>query len=324
MSDLIYNNMTFQANNEPAWHKKGTTFPDTVSLEMAFKALKSPQVLELALQAIIDANNTIDVTTGKTLFLVTDDNQVKELSTVPKTYTVVQPETALNAFKPLIDAKLVELETGGWLKNGIFWLQAKLANAVAEVVPNDIIQKRMLLFTDYNRVYSATFKGHTNRVVCWNTIQPAIAEDSNFNFKFKHTASVNDNIENSIKLVKASLEAFTQNIEVYKQLTKVKLTAQNMKDYYWNVFAPEAVTKEEKDARPKIKSKVERVIDLAEIRREYSPAVLGTAWHAYNAVSHYLSHDSTKNDDKRLQSLWFGKGNELNQRAMNLATAMIN
>jgi hypothetical protein len=49
----------------------------------------------------------------------------------------------------------------------------------------------------------------------------------------------------------------------------------------------------------------------------------GTAWGAYNAVSQYVDHDKKyQSADTRLNSVWFGAGNDLKQDAYAAALAM--
>jgi hypothetical protein len=49
----------------------------------------------------------------------------------------------------------------------------------------------------------------------------------------------------------------------------------------------------------------------------------GTAWGAYNAVSEYADHQARyKTADSRLNSAWFGAGNDLKQEAYTAALAL--
>lgn len=324
MPALVENGWTFQANNEPAWHKEGTTFPSTVDPDAGWLAMGGHVVTEHKLQAIIDAQNTIDCHKSKALFRIGAAGDIKELAHVSPGYTVVQPRTSLHLFDELIKTGLVELETGGWLENGIMWAQARLCPAIAEVVPGDAIRRRLLLTLGFDGKHQVELNDADERTVCANTMAIAKGQSKAMFIKLRHTKSVHERLDQAMALVKANLEGFAENIEAYRQLTKVKLTAQNMKEYFWKVFAPEADTEAKQQDKPRIKAKISHVIDLLDAP-EYVPVVRGTAWHCYNAVSHYVSHDSNaKNDNNRLQSLWFGTNADINQRAMNEALSMVN
>ena len=59
----------------------------------------------------------------------------------------------------------------------------------------------------------------------------------------------------------------------------------------------------------------------------------GTLWGALNAVTNYTSHTRPTRQTKasgfkseteaRLNSVWFGTGNTLNQKALDVATKMV-
>lgn len=322
MAALIEEGWTFQSNSDPAWHKEGTTFPAEADPEAAWRATGGHTIIEGKLQAVF-GTETIDCNINKALFRVGEKGDIKELAHVSKGYTVVQPRKGLHQWDYLRETGLVELETGGWLQNGIFWSQARIKPAIAEVVPNDIIQGRFLLTMGFDGKHKIEMSDHKTRAVCANTIGAAKAEKKLMNFHFKHTKNVHEKLDQANMFIEAYIKAFTEEIDTYKQLTKIQLTSQNMKDYFWKVFAPEAKTDAERKAHPRIEAKISHVVDLMDAP-EYVPAVRGSAWHCYNAVAHYLSHDVEKDDGKRLQSLWFGSSADTNQRAMNEAVALMN
>jgi hypothetical protein len=52
------------------------------------------------------------------------------------------------------------------------------------------------------------------------------------------------------------------------------------------------------------------------------PGVKGTLWAAYNAVTEFLAHERGKDNETRLDSMWFGGGASINQRALTTAVQM--
>ena len=49
--------------------------------------------------------------------------------------------------------------------------------------------------------------------------------------------------------------------------------------------------------------------------------VAGTRWAALNAVTQLVDHERGRSDNTRLESAWFGTGNALKQRALELLSA---
>jgi hypothetical protein len=62
-------------------------------------------------------------------------------------------------------------------------------------------------------------------------------------------------------------------------------------------------------------------VDLSETGRGYQ-TMRGTWWGAYNAVTEYLGYEAGNKkttQEGRLGSLWFGRGQRINDRALELA-----
>ena len=68
---------------------------------------------------------------------------------------------------------------------------------------------------------------------------------------------------------------------------------------------------------------MQSIIDRLDTQRgiEYVPAMRGTVWQAYNAVTEYITHDYGRSDDSRLQAQWFGATATMGKKALDLALA---
>ena len=74
---------------------------------------------------------------------------------------------------------------------------------------------------------------------------------------------------------------------------------------------------------------LEQLLDNFEHPSNTLPGIAGTAWAAYNAVSHWADHQSVirgKSEDQRadgrLFSIWFGSAAGLKQEAFESALAL--
>ena len=68
---------------------------------------------------------------------------------------------------------------------------------------------------------------------------------------------------------------------------------------------------------------VDRTLELAEAGRENGlPAVRGTLWAGYNAVTEHLGYNRGRTPASRLDSLWFGEAACINEQALQIALDM--
>jgi hypothetical protein len=103
----------------------------------------------------------------------------------------------------------------------------------------------------------------------------------------------------------------------FQHMARVKMDTNRLKEYLAQVY-PE----------PKEESKIE----LVRRDREWSeyffnqgrgnrePGVAGTLWAAFNGVTEWLDHrKSRQNVNQRLNSLWYGEGARIKNRAFEIA-----
>jgi len=114
-------------------------------------------------------------------------------------------------------------------------------------------------------------------------------------------------------------------VESYKHLAERKVTRTTQEEYITKLLEPDLLdAKKASDVSTKAKNKVNHVIDLLDHQRgiEKVPAMRGTAWQAYNAVSEYITHENGRNPDSILNNQYFGDGVKLNHEALTLAMAL--
>jgi hypothetical protein len=64
---------------------------------------------------------------------------------------------------------------------------------------------------------------------------------------------------------------------------------------------------------------METIFELIENDRQSLAGVRGTYWAAYNGVNEYFNYHQGRNNDNRMNSLWFGPGLADNRSALDLA-----
>jgi len=323
MAHQIERNYAFFSNSKPAWHGLGTVLKGTPSAQEAWKLAYPWEVFKLPVDARLEDGDQVHHTECfEHSAIVRSDGKV--LSVMGKGYEVIQPHSVFSAFEPMIDSGLVELEAGGSLCEGKkLWVLGKIKDSDQTVLPNDVVKAYILFATSFDGSIKLSAGMTGVRVVCANTL--AQANRAGIEFKVKHTASAKMKFDSYVDELEKMLHSFRQSVESYKHLANRKVSRTAQEEYITKLIEPDLLVPAKVDnVSTKAKNKVYQVIDLLDSQRGISevPAMKGTAWQAYNAVSEFITHDMGRNQDSRLNGQYFGDGARLNDQALNLALAM--
>ena len=248
------------------------------------------------------------------------DNGVP-LAVVSKDYRVVQPAEVMEFFRRLADIGGFELETAGALSSGKrVWALARVGPE-ADIVEGDLVRSYLLVGTSYDGTM-ATIAKHTNiRVVCNNTITAAVDHEKDIDLgHIKSTVRVlhserfdPDAVRLQLGIVKDSFERFI--------LQARKLAGETMTSAECDVFIRELLKPYHAGNLPVEESKAyKRIMGLfsgSAIGSEI-PGVTGTRWQALNAVTELIDHERGRTASTRMESAWFGTGNKIKNRALEL------
>lgn len=254
---------------------------------------------------------------------------------VGERYTILQNKEAFGWFQPWLDQKEAALHTGGALFEGSrIWALAKLNRDPMEIAAGDIVEKYVLLSHSHDGSLAVRCGFTPIRVVCWNTLSMAHSADASKLIRLKHSKNVHTNLENLrdvMNLVNAEFEA---TAEQYRTLQRKSINQNDLRKYVKLVFKIDAEdsviwttgerSKELKElVSERQKNILEEVIALCESGKGNNlPSVKGTYWSAYNGVTEYLSYVNGRNEDNRLNSLWFGQNSAMNKLALKTAVDM--
>lgn len=277
------------------------------------------------------------------------------LGIVSPDYEIVQPGAVLEFFRDLVADHGMALESAGTLFGGRrFWALAKMAEQSVGT-DADKVGGYLLLCTSADGTMQTEARQTTVRVVCNNTLRMARAEDGAGApvVKLSHRSAFCD------KRVKSQLgmarDNFERGMDVARALAQVKVTDAAAQDYVRALLRPaEHAAKQaaaqvaaqpagtSDDTFAALMARAARVADApaAEPAKARAPkgeaAILelfansatggtlagaaGTAWGLVNAVTEYVDHHATaRTPDHRAASAWFGAGDDLKGRALDLA-----
>jgi len=250
------------------------------------------------------------------------------LAVVSKDYRVVQPAEVMDFFRKLTDIGGFQMETAGALSHGRrVWALARVGDG-APVVDGDLVKPYLLLGTSYDGTMATIAKFTAIRVVCNNTITPAVnsrADETDKGYlkssvRVLHSAQFDaDAVRLQLGIVADQFERF---IVQSRQLARI-----DMKFPEADQFVQELLRPYHQSALEITDTKAyKRVIELWQGRAIGSDILSaskssGSRWAMLNAVTQLVDHERGRSDNTRLESAWFGTGAALKNRALELLAA---
>lgn len=322
--------------NKP-WHGLGENLAAGASIEtwqaaagMAWKVLRSK------VRFATSCNPETLVTWDKQHVLFRSDTKAP-LGVVSDRYNIVQPKEVLEFFRDLTESAGFALETAGCIFDGRrFWGLARVTADVAMADARDKVGGYVLLSTSADGTLSTTARFTTIRVVCNNTLSMALRKGVDGKaakdvFSLPHNAEFNaDDAKAHLGLSRPDeiRSGFADAMDQLRRLASTRATGPDMADATLRLFGHDPSSMTPKEIEKAAKSKAVATIgDMAVTGKGLVGADLkgghGTAWGWLNAVTQFVDHQArTKNQDLRLDSAWFGRGDALKRKATLIAQQM--
>jgi len=292
------------------WHNLGTELnhPKTArdAIEMAglnYTVVKKPLKLKPGLKQ--DAYATVRMDTKDVLGFVNES------------YKLIQNIDAFTFFDELVAENEAIYETAGVLGKGeCVWILAKLPGYI-NVHGNDIVNKYFLLTNSHDGSSHVRVKLTPIRVVCNNTLTAALQGAGEV--QISHTPNAVQDLEQATTLLGLSNYLYEQLSAIFNGMAARKITAEQLRDYV-RALVPDNEEAENTARTEKIRNSV---LQLHESGRGAHLA-RGTLWGAFNSVAEYTDHMMLDEDSTmRLNSIWFGHGEQLKLKAFHLAQQML-
>ena len=247
------------------------------------------------------------------------------LAVVSKDYKTVQPAEVMGFFQKLLDLGGFQMETAGALSHGRrVWALASVGDG-AEVVDGDVVKPYLLLGTSYDGTMATIAKFTAIRVVCNNTITPAVNSTSDEIDKgyIKSAVRVLHSERFDADAVRLQLGIVANQFERFMVESR-KLAHVDMSFSDADLFVKELLKPYHTGRLDIVDTKAyKRVIELwqgrtigADILR--AAHVEGSRWGMLNAVTQLVDHERGRSDNTRLESAWFGTGSAIKNRALEL------
>jgi phage/plasmid-like protein (TIGR03299 family) len=298
------------ATKPPPWHDLGIELnhPKTAreAIEMAgldYTVVKKSLELKTGLQQ--DTYATVR----------TDTNEV--LGFVNESYEPIQNIDAFTFFDTLVAKDEAIYETAGVLGKGErIWILAKLPGCI-NVHGNDIVNKYLLLTNSHSLNSHVRVKLTPIRVACNNTLTSALQGAGEV--QISHTPDAVGYMEQAATMLGLSNSLYKQLDVMFNGMAVRKITQEQLWDYV-QALVPNNEESENTARTEKIRNSVLQLHDSG----RGAHLARGTVWGAFNSVAEYTDHMMLDEDSTtRLNSIWFGRGEQLKLKAFHLAEQLM-
>lgn len=245
----------------------------------------------------------------------TDTDEV--LGFVNESYEPIQNIDAFTFFDALVAEDEAIYETAGVLGKGErIWIRARLPGYI-KVHGNDIVNKYLLLTNSHDGSSHVRVKLTPIRVVCNNTLTAALQGEGEV--QISHTRNAVWDLEQAVTMLGLSKSLYKQLDVMFNDMAAKKITQEQLREYV-QALVPDNEEAENTARTEKIRNSVLQLHDSgrgAHLSR-------GTVWGAFNSVAEYTDHLMLGEDSTtRLNSIWFGRGEQLKSKAFRLAQRMM-
>jgi phage/plasmid-like protein (TIGR03299 family) len=276
------------------------------AIEMAgldYTVVKKPQETKTGLKR--NGHATVRTDTGEVLGFVNSS------------YEPIQNIDAFKFFDTLVAKYGAIYETAGVLGKGErIWILAKLPGHI-KVHGNDIVNKYLLLTNSHDGSSHVRVKLTPIRVVCNNSLTAALQGAGEI--QISHALDVIGDLEQAITMLGLSNFLYEQLDVMFNDMAVRKITQEQLREYV-QALVPDNEEAQNTARTEKIRNSVLGLHDSG----RGAHLARGTLWGAFNSVAEYTDHMMLGEDSTtRLNSIWFGRGEQLKLKAFHLAQQMM-
>jgi phage/plasmid-like protein (TIGR03299 family) len=298
----------------PPWHNLGTELVNSPTARQAVEAAElNYTVIKIPWKLIPEGGRSAG-NSDPWAVLRTDTGAV--LGIVGKHHELVQNRNAFAFFDHLVAAGEATYVAAGTFGRGErLWIMARLPGFI-NVQGNDIVARHLLLSHSHSGSPATQVKIAPLRVVCFNTLAAPL-DDTGEAF-VRHSAHSARDRKWADALLGSAIARYDQLDRTFNQMARTKISDRQLWDYVTELVPERG---EEIDTA---KNQAVRTACLESYETSQGAELSrGTLWSAFNCVADYTDHKMDGYPRGRLESLWFGEGEQLKLKAFHLAERMM-
>ncbi len=308
--------MAYIATSATPWHGLGQRVnPDSSVEEWREAAGLNWQAMRAQVQYENDHLGQLCAFADKHVLYRSDTHA--PISVVSSGYQIVQPDSVLEFFKVLAETGQFSIETVGAIKAGRrIWALARVGENAK--ILDDEVAPYLLLATSYDGTMATVAKFTTIRVVCNNTLQASLRNASGrAQVTVPHSAIFDaKSIRSDLGI---ALDSWDEFMIRAKRLANRKISDAEMDAFLLELIEP-PYGKSYTPEQVRNGKGYQRIVALFHGGQMGAgqDAINGTAWGALQACTQYVDHEKGRLQDNRIDNAWFGPGDRLKSKAMEI------
>lgn len=302
------------ASTQKAWHNLGQIVDGAMTSEEAIKLANLDYTVELA-PATFSVGKVQGIVIPDKFATFRNDTNMP-LGVVGNRYTIVQNKDAFGFFDSIVGTGCAMFETAGVLGQGErIFVSAKMPDVIRIAGTDDITEVYVLLTSSHDGSGSVIAAVTPIRVVCSNTLNAAL-KNTISRVAIRHTTNATAKLENAHKLLGISHKYVEQVNEMFNSLATKSITDAKVKELVESLF------KSEKEDSTRINN-IREAVMASYFSGVGQNKIIGTAWGAYNGITHYLDHiQNYKSGDVKFDSLMDGASAKIQNEAFQMLISL--
>jgi phage/plasmid-like protein (TIGR03299 family) len=311
----------FAYYGEEPWHGLGQKLAAPATAEEAIRAAGLDYIVELAPLVTMDG---LDVPQRKAV--VRYDTQ-EVLGVVGCNYQPIQNTQAFGLMDAIVADGGLRYHTAGALGRGErVFLFAKLPGHICVKDSDDLVDRYLLLSNSHDGSAALRIYFTPIRVVCSNTLAMAERRSRGQGVSIMHKGDLAAKIKQAQQTLGLAHRYFDDAAAKINRLASYYPSQAELRAYFKALY-PDPDEGKDSTRTEKVREELQRLFE--EGRGHDDPAIKGTAWAPFNAVTEYIDHrrptrgtHERERASNRLSSIWFGSRARLKERAWELALEM--
>ena len=310
----------------PVWQKVGRSIDRAGdSIGALRRASLDWSVKELPIELSRPFHENRIIRTHKAI--VRADNE-EVLGVVGARYQPIQNTDAFRFLDSIVGERLASFETAGELHGGkVVWLLLRIPSELRVRGSDDVVHPYLIAINSFDGTRAFRVFNTAVRVICQNSLTMALRTATGAGLSLRHTESALSRIEEARRTLGIATRQFAKLNEEMNRMAGARITEIRAKAYFQMVWPdnPEV----EASTSTRARSVRERMFEQFQREGQQMPKLAGTAWLAYNAVSHYTDWerptrglDDDRRAQNRLESIWLGDSASLKRQAWADALTM--
>ena len=277
------------------------------------------------IEALTKMLNSLDEVPGKRVATrrgPVASNQIRYFGVFSEQFTPLQNRGSFDFMDALVGAGEAIYHTAGSVKGGSrIWVLAKLPDDL-RISDTEVMQKYLLLANSHDGSMAVTIKPTAVRVVCSNTMQMALGQQTDRIFRTIHTGDVMGRVNQAREALGLQEAYFAMLMRGIEAMANERFQLDRTEEFLVQLFGQE---ENPQDIHARTRNQMDRVgsLFLTGIGVEGR-----TNWDMMNAVTQWVDHerggktlqakDPVAARDARLDNAWFGGGKTIKQTAWDL------